>query len=46
MVIPFFWLIFKDLLLLGDHGRVRSWLGVVRLDQVRVSFLRDHKVSL
>ena len=33
--------IYKDLFLLGDHGHVRFWLGEVRLDQVRVSFLND-----
>ena len=34
-----FWLIYKNVFLLGDHDHVR-------LDQVRVSFLSDHKVPL
>ena len=41
-----FWLIYKDLLKLGDHGHVRSWLGEVRLDQVRVSVLGGQKGHL
>ena len=31
---------------MGDHGHVRSWLSEVRLDQVSISFLCDHKVPL
>ena len=38
-----FWFIYKDLLQLGDHGHVRSCLGEVRFDNVRVSFLSVHR---
>ena len=41
-----FCLIYKDLFKLGDHGHVKSWLGEVRLDQVRVSFLGGQKGCL
>ena len=40
------WLSYKDVLLLGDHGPVRSWLGEGRLDQVSLGSLDDLKKPL
>ena len=41
-----FWLIYKDLFSMGDHGHDRSWQNEVRLDQVMVGLPSDLKLSL